>query len=84
MTKFWRVGESKRKYRFINARCIECRYFQPGEYQHRGAASSGSRATGDSTLTCMQSAYRGCPSIEARDYDKERAKQRKNEGWRWK
>jgi len=80
---FWKVGESKTKYEFPNRDCIKCAYFQPGAYYSRGAAGGGSRATSSPpTLMCLQSAYRGCPSLEARDYSDARAKQRKQDGWK--
>ena len=81
--KFWRVGESKRKYEFPHRTCLGCAYFQPGSYYSRGATSSGSAASSSPpTLMCMQSAYRGCPSADAQDYSEERARKRRAEGWR--
>lgn len=35
--------------------------WSPGNYQHRGATSSGSRNTGAYSKECMERAYRGCP-----------------------
>ena len=35
--------------------------WSPGNYEHRGATSAGSRNTGSYSKECMERAYRGCP-----------------------
>ena len=75
-----RKAGRKGRYWVFSLYCLGCRCFQPGEYQHRGATSSGSHSTGKSTLTCMRSAYRGCPDDDG--YTEERKQERCDEGWR--
>jgi hypothetical protein len=70
----------RNKYDFRDAKCLEADCFQPGEYHHRGATSSGSRATGKTSACCMRRAYHGCPNDVV--YLPETAKERKKEGWR--
>lgn len=81
MTQFRKKYERGR-YNFLDARCIEASCFQPIEYQHRGATSSGSRSTGSTTLCCGQRAYRGCPAEHERGYDPTAGTSRRREGWR--
>lgn len=92
----FRIKGQKGSYSFVNERCIGRECWQPGSYQSRGSTSSGSRSTGNLSLTCMQRAYRGCPdgpegaSVDDEGhrscglplYSEELAKKRKAEGWR--
>ena len=48
-------------YECLDKQCPKRWCWSPGEYQHRGATSSGSQSTGAKTKTCMERAYRGCP-----------------------
>ena len=48
-------------YECLDEKCPKRWCWSPGEYQHRGATSGGSRNTGGYTKTCMERAYRGCP-----------------------
>lgn len=72
---------NKNGYYVIDKDCIGRFCFQPGQYQHRAATSSGSRATGAYSFTCMHNAYHGCPSPLPEPSD-ELKKQRKAEGWK--
>lgn len=75
-----RKGDPK-KYWMVDAKCIGCKCFAPGLFQHRGATGSGSRNTGtpDSPV-CLNNAYHGCP--DDRGYSEDVEKQRKAEGWK--
>jgi hypothetical protein len=46
----------------LDKQCDKRWCWQPGLYQHRGATGAGSRNTGDYSKTCMERAYRGCPT----------------------
>lgn len=70
----------KNKYEFRDAECLKAECFQPGEYHHRGATSSGSRSTGKTSPCCMRRAYHGCPNDVV--YMDDLLKKRKEEGWR--
>jgi len=67
----------KKKYWVSSSTCMGMPCFQPGAYQHRGTTNSGSR----DTLMCMENAYQGC--LLSRKEDKEIAKSRKKEGWKF-
>jgi hypothetical protein len=80
MTHVRKTGDPN-KYEMPNRNCLSAECFQPGEYQHRGATGAGSsRNTGESTFTCMRSAYWGCPAFVK--HSKELKKERRAEGWR--
>lgn len=76
---FRKTGERGR-FDFLDAKCIEAECFAPGEYQTRGATSSGSRATGTSRPCCLRRAYHGCPTPIV--HLVELGKARKAEGWK--
>jgi hypothetical protein len=70
------------RFDFLDARCIEASCWAPGEYQHRGATSSGSRSTGSASRCCLSRAYRGCPRPDERGYDVALGRLRRAEGWK--
>lgn len=81
MSHVRRKGE-KGHYWMIDRQCIGRECFAPGEFQHRGATLSGSRNTGQTSLTCMRNAYHGCPDDKDRLYTIELERHRKKEGWK--
>lgn len=79
MATFRKTGE-KPKYSFLDVSCIGRTCWHPGNFQHRGATSGGSRSTGNSSFQCLNRAYRGCP--ENKDVDISLIKERELEGWK--
>jgi hypothetical protein len=78
MTKVRKRGE-KERYDVRSPRCLGAACFQPGSYQSRGATSSGSRNTGDSTPMCMRRAYHGSPEDDG--FRQELNRVRMASGW---
>lgn len=76
-----RKGE-KGRYWMIDRQCIGRDCFSPGEFQHRGATMSGSRNTGDVSLTCMRNAYHGCPDCKDQLYSITEELINRKKGWK--
>ncbi len=83
MSEVRKLGERGRYY-VVAVECLGRSCFAPGEFQHRGATTSGSRNTGALSRCCLNNAYHGCPPKDSDRYKYSLSlhRERTGDGWR--